>query len=70
MALATLAGGKPAAVVRDLEKNKTELQEKILDLEKFEEVVVGRELKMIALEKELEQLKRELTKYKSEGSWT
>jgi len=26
-------------VVRDLEKSKTELQEKILDLEKFEEVV-------------------------------
>ena len=41
-------------VVRDLEQSKTELQEKILDLEKFEEVVVGRELKMIALEKELE----------------
>ncbi|PYV39147.1 MAG: hypothetical protein DMG06_23960, partial [Acidobacteria bacterium] len=38
-------------VVRDLEQSKTELQEKILDLEKFEEVVVGRELKMIALEK-------------------
>src|SRR5256885_140106 len=36
-------------VVRDLEKSKSELQEKILDLEKFEEVVVGRELKMIAL---------------------
>src|SRR3989475_118271 len=45
-------------VVRDLEKSKTELQEKILDLEKFEEVVVGRELKMIALEKELESLRR------------
>src|SRR5438309_315296 len=44
-------------VVRDLEKSKTELQEKILDLEKFEEVVVGRELKMIALEKELERLR-------------
>src|SRR2546429_560340 len=43
-------------VVRDLEKSKGELQEKILDLEKFEEVVVGRELKMIALEKELERL--------------
>jgi PAS domain S-box-containing protein len=43
-------------VVRDLEESKTELQEKILDLEKFEEVVVGRELKMIALEKELEQV--------------
>src|SRR5205814_875228 len=32
-------------VVRDLEESKAELQEKILDLEKFEEVVVGRELK-------------------------
>src|SRR5438552_1990057 len=46
-------------VVRDLEQSKTELQEKILDLEKFEEVVVGRELKMIALEKELETLRKE-----------
>jgi hypothetical protein len=43
--------------VHDLERSKAELQEKILDLEKFEEVVVGRELKMIALEKELEQLR-------------
>src|SRR5436305_3944084 len=41
-------------VVRDLEESKAELQEKILDLEKFEEVVVGRELKMIALETEIE----------------
>src|SRR5437588_837307 len=47
-------------VVRDLEESKAELQEKILDLEKFEEVVVGRELKMIALETELEKLGREL----------
>ena len=46
--------------VRDLQKSKSELQEKILDLEKFEEVVVGRELKMIALEKELETLRREV----------
>src|SRR2546430_1667931 len=45
-------------VVRDLEKSKSELQEKILDLEKFEEVVVGRELKMIALEKEVESLRK------------
>ena len=45
-------------VVRDLEQSKAELQEKILDLEKFEEVVVGRELKMIALEKEIEALRR------------
>jgi len=52
-------------VVRDLERSKTELQEKILDLEKFEEVVVGRELKMIALEKELENLQRDNDKLKA-----
>src|ERR1043165_8840032 len=54
------------AVVRDLEESKTELQEKILDLEKFEEVVVGRELKMIALEKELEQVQIENHKLRRE----
>jgi PAS domain S-box-containing protein len=53
-------------VVRDLEQSKIELQEKIMDLEKFEEVVVGRELKMIALEKELDSLRRELAKLKAE----
>jgi PAS domain S-box-containing protein len=47
-------------VLFDLQESKAELQEKILDLEKFEEVVVGRELKMIALEKEIENLKREV----------
>jgi PAS domain S-box-containing protein len=55
-------------VVRDLEQSKTELQEKILDLEKFEEVVVGRELKMIALEKELEGLRQELKTLKADDS--
>jgi PAS domain S-box-containing protein len=49
-------------VLRDLERSKAELQEKVLDLEKFEEVVVGRELKMIALEKELESLRTEVAK--------
>ncbi|GCE03369.1 PAS domain-containing protein [Dictyobacter aurantiacus] len=43
-------------VLQDLQESKAELQEKILDLEKFEEVVVGRELKMIALEKRIESL--------------
>ncbi|HEY7448546.1 MAG TPA: PAS domain-containing protein [Vicinamibacterales bacterium] len=52
-------------VVRDLENSKSELQDKILDLEKFEEVVVGRELKMIALEKELETLRKELAKQRA-----
>jgi PAS domain S-box-containing protein len=55
-------------VVRDLEESKAELQEKILDLEKFEEVVVGRELKMIALEKELESLKDEVEKLRSDAA--
>jgi PAS domain S-box-containing protein len=54
-------------VVRDLEKSKRELQEKILDLEKFEEVVVGRELKMIALEKELEILHKEVARLRAGG---
>jgi PAS domain S-box-containing protein len=54
-------------VVSDLQESKTELQEKILDLEKFEEVVVGRELKMIALERELENLRKELEKTRREG---
>ena len=53
-------------VVRDLEQSKSELQEKILDLEKFEEVVVGRELKMIALEKELEGFRIEAEKLRAE----
>src|SRR5205814_2245797 len=58
-------------VVRDLQESKAELQEKILDLEKFEEVVVGRELKMIALEKEIENLKREQEKVnRGQHKWT
>ena len=52
-------------VVHDLEKSKSELQDKILDLEKFEEVVVGRELKMIALERELERLRKEVARFKA-----
>src|SRR5262249_15320088 len=53
-------------VVRDLQQSKAELQEKILDLEKFEEVVVGRELKMIALERELETLRHKISRLQSE----
>jgi PAS domain S-box-containing protein len=57
-------------VVDDLQESKAELQEKILDLEKFEEVVVGRELKMIALEKEIDALKKELEKRTEKGRST
>src|SRR2546429_448466 len=53
-------------VVRDLRASQGELQEKILDLEKFEEVVVGRELKMIALEKEVESLRQQNERMKTE----
>src|SRR5436309_281687 len=49
-----------AQAVRDVENSMTELQDTILDLEKFDEVVHGRELNTIALEKELESLRKEL----------
>jgi PAS domain S-box-containing protein len=52
--------------MRALQESKTALQEKILDLEKFEEVVVGRELKMIALEKEVKSLHQELGQLRGE----
>jgi GAF domain-containing protein len=48
-------------VVHDLEDSRAELQEKVRDLEQFEDVVVGRELKMIQLEKELDRLKSRQT---------
>src|SRR3989442_1109161 len=57
-------------VVRDLRASQGELQEKILDLEKFEEVVVGRELKMIALEKEVESLRQQNERRKAERNQT
>src|SRR5437867_2218165 len=57
-------------VVRDLRASQAELQQKILDLEKFEEVVVGRELKMIALEREVESLRHQLERMKAEKSQT
>src|SRR5438093_1471115 len=53
-------------VVRDLRASQAELQEKILDLEKFEEVVVGRELKMIAWEQEVEPLRQRNERMKAE----
>jgi PAS domain S-box-containing protein len=55
-------------VVQDLQASQTELQAKIGDLEKFEEVVVGRELKMIALEKELEISRREVERLRAEAA--
>jgi DNA-binding response OmpR family regulator len=45
-------------LLHELEQSRIELQDKIHDLEKFEELTVGRELKMIQLEYEIETLKR------------
>jgi len=46
-----------------IERTK-ELQEKIEELEKINQLTVGRELKMIELKEEIEKLKEELEKYK------
>jgi len=46
-------------------KEKTkELQEKVEELERFQKLAVGRELKMIELKEEIKKLKEELEKYK------
>jgi PAS domain S-box-containing protein len=44
----------------ELARANAALQEKIADLEQFEEAVVGRELKMIELEKEMERLQQSI----------
>jgi len=41
------------------------LQERLVELEQFHDVVVGRELKLIALEKEVQQLQREVERLKA-----
>ena len=45
-----------------LEKTKKDLESKIEELEKFNTLVVGRELKMIELKKKIEELENNLSK--------
>ena len=47
-------------VMKDLRTSRASLQQAVNELERFEEVVIGRELKMASLEKEVEKLRREL----------
>jgi PAS domain S-box-containing protein len=47
-------------VVGDLRASQKSLQDTVDELERFAEAVVGRELKMASLEKEVEKLRREL----------
>jgi CheY-like chemotaxis protein len=51
--------------VGELQESRQELHEKVTDLEKFEDVVVGRELRMIEMEKEVQRLTKELHQYQS-----
>lgn len=48
-----------------LRASEARYRERVLDLEKFEQAVVGRELKMITLEKELESLRREVERLRA-----
>ena len=50
---------------RRLEDVQEQLQDKIQDLEKFHDVVVGRELKLIETETELERLRQEVARLTS-----
>jgi PAS domain S-box-containing protein len=57
-----LTAVKQAELSEELAKLNAALQEKISELERFEDVVVGREIKMLSLEKENQRLQDRLKK--------
>ena len=50
----------------EVKRRTKEIQERMAELEKFQRLAVGREMKMIELKKEIERLKKELEKYKGQ----
>jgi PAS domain S-box-containing protein len=52
----------------ELKEANSLLEERIAELEQFHDVVVGRELKLIELEKEIERLRRQIEGIKSSGA--
>ena len=52
--------------VQKMEESQRQLHEKVLEMEQFEEAVIGRELKMIELEKQVKHLRQ--TMEHKEGS--
>jgi GAF domain-containing protein len=64
------AEAKTAAAVREIARRETaelQLHEKIRELEAFHDATVGRELKMMDLEREVEQLRQECARLKRTG---
>lgn len=49
---------------KKVEERTKELKERVAELERFQKLAVGRELKMAELKEEIEKLKEELEKYK------
>jgi PAS domain S-box-containing protein len=50
---------------KEIKVKTRDLREKIIELEKFQKIAVGRELKMIELKNEIKQLREELEKLKN-----
>jgi DNA-binding response OmpR family regulator len=49
-----------------LQEREKELQKRVKELEDFYDIAIGRELRMIDLKNEIEELKKELVKYKQQ----
>lgn len=54
------------ALEEEVKKRTKELRQRVEELEKFHNLTVGREMKMLELKEEIERLKEELKKYKIE----